>query len=612
MKKLSKYIIILCAIGSIAWSGLIEGRKQTGADLVTGGAFTQVAGAAVTQANMRLSAVNGTAFIDFSLADLLTDHLGKILTVKDSAGKVLVGYIKAAGTGETYGAEITPVGSAWTGANGATPPDNWAATTAGLWDIVDEGSGSPFDVALRMAVNAVPTTNPRIHSLGLSAPIPKAAYISKRWIKQGTAASIRCYIGSTDGANDYVSYIHTDAAWTEYIYRFTAKTNLLSTDFMLASSTDGQTGYIDEVSTKQVLTPASTGVTIVSTPGGATYNWMYQEVGFNYNDASNYTYEIYDTDFEYGTGWYPSSNTAVKVAGTASAIEQNVSAVVGVGYQVVWTNDQSTTGKSINAEIGGVEGAAVTADATTTNEITMVTASSSGSVTLANMKLSAVDGTAFVDFSAADILTGYIGNSLTLKDSAGKVLVGYIKAAGSGETLSAELITGWTNLGFETLTVNANGHDLDSVINSSGIGEARSNSLAARGALVKINRVNTGTGVGSWWSPFDVINFGSGNLTNNYKTANHASGNGYINLYTNAACNFSVTMSCVQVLTPSATGVTIVSTPGGSTYNWTYQEAGFNYNDASGYTYEIGNLKIKAAADWAGVIGPIEARRIYY
>ena len=42
-----------------------------------------------------------------------------------------------------------------------------------------------------------------------------------------------------------------------------------------------------------------------------------------------------------------------------------------------------------------------------------------------------------------------------------------------------------------------------------------------------------------------------------------------------------------QVLTPSATGVTITSTPNGSTYNWASKEAGFNYNDANGYTYQL-------------------------
>lgn len=35
------------------------------------------------------------------------------------------------------------------------------------------------------------------------------------------------------------------------------------------------------------------------------------------------------------------------------------------------------------------------------------------------------------------------------------------------------------------------------------------------------------------------------------------------------------------------TGVTITSTAGGTTFNWDTKEAGFNYSDASGYTYTL-------------------------
>ncbi|MBU0976974.1 MAG: hypothetical protein KKD18_01010, partial [Nanoarchaeota archaeon] len=81
----------------------------------------------------------------------------------------------------------------------------------------------------------------------------------------------------------------------------------------------------------------------------------YQETGFNYNDASNYTYEIYDTDFEYGTGWYPSSNTAVKVAGTASDLEQDISAAAGKGYRVIHT--LAPTADGITIQVGGKDAA---------------------------------------------------------------------------------------------------------------------------------------------------------------------------------------------------------------------------------------------------------------
>ena len=49
----------------------------------------------------------------------------------------------------------------------------------------------------------------------------------------------------------------------------------------------------DTASCKQVLAPATTGVTIVNSKGGATYNWLSIQSGFNYNDGSGYTYTIY-------------------------------------------------------------------------------------------------------------------------------------------------------------------------------------------------------------------------------------------------------------------------------------------------------------------------------
>ena len=58
---------------------------------------------------MKLSTVNGTAFVDFSGSDsgaLTGASAGSTLVITDHAGKNLTGYIKAAGTGETYRSEL--------------------------------------------------------------------------------------------------------------------------------------------------------------------------------------------------------------------------------------------------------------------------------------------------------------------------------------------------------------------------------------------------------------------------------------------------------------------------------------------------------------------------
>jgi len=89
--------------------------------------------------------------------------------------------------------------------------------------------------------------------------------------------------------------------------------------------------------------------------------------------------------------------------------------------------------------ISAVDGTAFIDNALITPELQNAKLLSSGSVTAANLKLSAVDGTAFVDFSTADVLTDNIGKYIVIKDSTGKEIKGWIKAAGTGETLSDEL-----------------------------------------------------------------------------------------------------------------------------------------------------------------------------
>jgi len=72
--------------------------------------------------------------------------------------------------------------------------------------------------------------------------------------------------------------------------------------------------------------------------------------------------------------------------------------------------------------------------------------------------------------------------------------------------------------------------------------------------------------------------------SNKYKTAVNTT----FSIYKSGTQSITVnSMSIYQVLTPSTTGVTIVSTKSGVTYNWFNKNSAFNWNDASGYTYEI-------------------------
>ena len=223
-----------------------------------------------------------------------------------------------------------------------------------------------------------------------------------------------------------------------------------------------------------------------------------------------------------------------------------------------------------------------------------------GSVSLANIRLSLVNGTAFVDFSAVGTLTPYVGQRLTLTDSAGKKAVGYLKSVGTGETLDSELI-GWTNnpsFAYETFTVNGDTINLDAVINSAGYGIAYNTLGTAQGKLFKVTynmTLNSGTAPEfvagsntSYSNKLVVLSSGTAGSRTGYFVGRYATEYAGFNTGNGTETNFATaSTSLKQVLTPSATGVTITSTRGGSVYSWESIESGFNYNDSAGYTYFI-------------------------
>ena len=87
------------ALGGVYVSGGVDPVEIGRRIAVSSPGVITLASGSVTSSNMKLSAVNGTAFVDFSTANVLTDYVpykGK-LTITDSAGKKLIGYIKAAG-----------------------------------------------------------------------------------------------------------------------------------------------------------------------------------------------------------------------------------------------------------------------------------------------------------------------------------------------------------------------------------------------------------------------------------------------------------------------------------------------------------------------------------
>lgn len=237
-----------------------------------------------------------------------------------------------------------------------------------------------------------------------------------------------------------------------------------------------------------------------------------------------------------------------------------------------------------------------------------------GSVSLANTRLGLVNGTAFVDFSAAGTLTPYLNWKLTLTDSAGKKAAGYIKAAGTSEGLGDELlantsfdanVTGWsgTNASLASVAGGQSNNCLEVTRTDGTSQDAYPATLTTSvGGLYKMSAyVKSGTSgneaysmalYGGGWTPShgSIAGTSSGTWTQVtfYRVMTKTTAIPLLKKNTATAGTMLFDETSVKAVTaPSATGVTITSTPGGTTYNWASVESGFNYNDASGYTYTI-------------------------
>jgi len=227
---------------------------------------------AVTDVNLKKSLVNGTAFVDFSLASILTDHIGRFLTITDSDGASISGWIKAAGTGETFPETGGPLND---GELLADPTfDNsasWSIAYSGQWDIdvSNEGKATAISTGTNSGIYQNPTTT--------SGALYKLVTVCDSL----AGGNYGGYIVGNYNSNRYVNTVGT-VAWYGTAYGGD-NTGIEST---------GLSATFTSISLKQVLTPSATGVTITSTKDGATYNWTSKAAGFNYNDAGDYTYTI--------------------------------------------------------------------------------------------------------------------------------------------------------------------------------------------------------------------------------------------------------------------------------------------------------------------------------
>jgi hypothetical protein len=217
----------------------------------------------------------------------------------------------------------------------------------------------------------------------------------------------------------------------------------------------------------------------------------------------------------------------------------------------------------------------------------------SRTVSLADTTLSSADGYAFFDASGPNL--NYPGCKFTVIDSTGKKRIGYIEALGTGETFSNELFlngdfaadtdwykpSGWTISGGTANVYAIFGGSERYIVQS----------VATLGAAFETVHTVSSYTLGHIGIRFNgtlrgISRGANGTYTERFTSVASDNMAGYVNIGLPIQLSID-NVSLKRILTPSATGVTIVSTPGGTDHNWASVEAGFNPNDPAGFTYEI-------------------------
>lgn len=219
-----------------------------------------------SQANTRISAIDGTAFIELLEVDLLRyTGRGALLQLFDSTGKELNGYLKAPGTEETLDSDIITGGAFtdWTGVDPDALPDGWTG----------EGTRNASNYTTESVDKCRMVSDGTL--IGIKQSVTAvSSQLLKQTIAIDTVTSGGIYTRLTDqygGSNtsqqDYTTTGNKEAYYTA---------NALGVSPL----------FIDTMVIKPVLTPSTDGATIVNSKGGTTYNFLSKNASFVYNQSS--------------------------------------------------------------------------------------------------------------------------------------------------------------------------------------------------------------------------------------------------------------------------------------------------------------------------------------
>ena len=198
--------------------------------------------------------------------------------------------------------------------------------------------------------------------------------------------------------------------------------------------------------------------------------------------------------------------------------------------------------------------------------------------TLTGLRISAVDGRAFLDACAA--LVPYAdGSHLVEIYSATGLLRGYLAAAGDGEDAATDVLTGWNFTSGWTPSAGVTINDVDT-FTTTGAGQYiyRSANPFAVGALYKVSYDYDQTAGAVNLRHTSTTPIADDGDANKYWTASGVS----LRIQATLSATVDVTtMTAFAVTGPSADGATIVSAKGGATENFAYKDASFTFNATS-------------------------------
>lgn len=201
--------------------------------------------------------------------------------------------------------------------------------------------------------------------------------------------------------------------------------------------------------------------------------------------------------------------------------------------------------------------------------------------TVTGLRISAVDGTAFIDNAGATIPTYADGNhQIEIYDSSNRMLRGVLKAVGTSATEGSDSARTFV-AEYGTPTIAG-----DQITFSNASEIVAESDYWINGGLYLVDwSITSYSGSGNFYlfggglPTTGISKAANGNYTS-YITSNSVN----LRISSTFGCSGITTINSIkQVLTPSSAGATITTLKNGDVYNWSYKNSSFSFNSASYY-----------------------------